>query len=65
MVTSVRIGRAKLHYLNPVPINDIAERWISRYERGRLQALSDLKRALEEPPMDKPAFVYVSRWPTS
>lgn len=40
-------GREKLHYLNPVPIHDIADRWIGKYERGRLRALSDLKKALE------------------
>ena len=41
------VSRAKLHYINPVPINEIAERWIGKYERHRLKALSDLKRALE------------------
>ena len=40
-------GRAKLHFINPVPINDIAERWIGKFERGRLAALSDMKRHLE------------------
>jgi DNA-binding transcriptional ArsR family regulator len=40
-------GREKLHYLNPVPIHEIAERWISKYERGRLRALTDLKKRLE------------------
>ncbi len=40
-------GREKLHYLNPVPINEIAERWIGKYERSRLEALHTLKRALE------------------
>src|SRR5262249_42888212 len=40
-------GREKLHFLNPVPIHQIAERWIGKYERGRLQALADLKRHLE------------------
>jgi len=48
LVVSVRRGREKLHYLNPVPIHDIAERWIGKYERHRLQALSDLKKGLEE-----------------
>jgi hypothetical protein len=37
-----------LHYLNPVPIHEIAERWIGKFERARLQALSDLKKGLEE-----------------
>ena len=41
-------GREKLHYLNPVPIHEISERWIGKYERHRLQALSDLKKGLEE-----------------
>jgi DNA-binding transcriptional ArsR family regulator len=40
-------GREKLHYLNPTPIHEIYERWISKYERHRLQALSDLKQKLE------------------
>src|SRR5690242_8981935 len=40
-------GREKLHYLNPVPINEIAERWIDKYERHRVGALADLKRRLE------------------
>jgi DNA-binding transcriptional ArsR family regulator len=48
LVTTVRRGREKLHYLNPAPINEIAERWISRYDQERVRALSDLKRALEE-----------------
>jgi DNA-binding transcriptional ArsR family regulator len=47
LVATVRKGREKEHYLNPVPINDIAERWIGKFERGRLAALSDLKRKLE------------------
>jgi DNA-binding transcriptional ArsR family regulator len=47
LVTTVRRGREKLHYLNPAPINEIAERWISQYDEQRLRALSDLKRALE------------------
>lgn len=47
LVATVKTGREKAHYLNPVPINDIAERWIGKYERGRLKALSDLKRNLE------------------
>jgi len=43
----VRRGREKLHYLNPVPIHEIAERWIGKFERTRLQALADLKKTLE------------------
>ena len=48
LVATVRRGREKLHYLNPVPIHEIYERWISRYEQGRLEALSNLKAATEE-----------------
>ncbi len=47
LVTTRRQGREKLHHINPVPINEIAERWIDKFERGRLQALSDLKKSLE------------------
>jgi DNA-binding transcriptional ArsR family regulator/uncharacterized protein YndB with AHSA1/START domain len=60
LVTTVRRGREKLHYLNAAPINEIAERWITRYEQGRVLALADLKRALEDSPMDKPTFVYTT-----
>jgi DNA-binding transcriptional ArsR family regulator len=47
LVASVKRGREKLHYLNPVPIHDIGERWISKFDRSRLQALSELKKNLE------------------
>ncbi|HEV3175851.1 MAG TPA: metalloregulator ArsR/SmtB family transcription factor [Stellaceae bacterium] len=47
LVVSQKRGREKLHYLNPVPIHGIAERWIDKFERGRLRALADLKRTLE------------------
>jgi uncharacterized protein YndB with AHSA1/START domain/DNA-binding transcriptional ArsR family regulator len=60
IVTTVRRGREKLHYLNAAPINDIAERWINHYDRPRVEALADLKRALEGTPMDKPEFVYTT-----
>jgi len=40
-------GREKFHYLNPVPIHEIADRWIGKYERTRLRALTDLKKRLE------------------
>jgi len=48
LVAVVWHGREKLHYLNPVPIHEISERWIGKYERHRLQALSDLKKGLEQ-----------------
>ena len=47
LVAAVWRGREKLHYLNPVPIHDIADRWIGKFERSRLEALGDLKKALE------------------
>jgi DNA-binding transcriptional ArsR family regulator len=47
LVATVRRGREKLHYLNPVPIHEIGERWIGKFESHRLQALSDMKKALE------------------
>ncbi|HEY0107340.1 MAG TPA: metalloregulator ArsR/SmtB family transcription factor [Rhizomicrobium sp.] len=47
LVAVRRAGREKLHFLNPVPISDIADRWIGKFERGRLKALGDLKRNLE------------------
>jgi DNA-binding transcriptional ArsR family regulator len=48
LVATTWRGREKLHYLNPVPIHEIYERWIGKYERHRLQAISDLKKGLEE-----------------
>ena len=47
LVATLRRGREKLHYLNPVPIHEIAERWIGKFERPRLDALSALRKALE------------------
>ena len=47
LVVTLKRGREKLHYLNPVPIHEIADRWIDKFERGRLGALADLKRKLE------------------
>jgi DNA-binding transcriptional ArsR family regulator len=47
LVATVWHGREKLHYLNPMPLHEIYERWIGKYERHRLQALSDLKKGLE------------------
>ena len=47
LVSWKRQGREKLHFINPVPINEIAERWIGKFERPHLAAPSDLKRSLE------------------
>jgi DNA-binding transcriptional ArsR family regulator len=48
LVATVRRGREKLHFLNPVPLQEIYERWIAKFEKPRLKALSDLKRRLEK-----------------
>ena len=54
LVTTVRRGREKLHYLNAEPINEIFERWIHPYHRDRVAALGDLKRALEASEVERP-----------
>jgi uncharacterized protein YndB with AHSA1/START domain/DNA-binding transcriptional ArsR family regulator len=58
LVRTVRRGREKLHHLDAAPINEVAERWMDRYDRRRAEALTDLKRALEAP-VD-PAFSYTT-----
>jgi uncharacterized protein YndB with AHSA1/START domain/DNA-binding transcriptional ArsR family regulator len=61
LITTVRRGREKLHYLNPVPLWDIQERWIERFERTRLRTLRTIKRRAEEHFMiDRPSYVYVT-----
>jgi uncharacterized protein YndB with AHSA1/START domain/DNA-binding transcriptional ArsR family regulator len=65
LVVSRRQGREKLHYLNPVPLHEIQERWIDKFERPRLRTLAAVKRRSEEPAMidqtgEKPAYVYVT-----
>ena len=60
LVTTVRHGREKLHYLNAAPINEIEQRWINHYDRGRIQALGDLKHALEGTAMENRVFVYTT-----
>ena len=47
LVATIWHGREKLHYLNPAPLQEIHDRWLDKYERHRLEALSDLKKALE------------------
>ena len=49
LIATVRRGREKLHFLNPVPLQEIYERWIAKFERPHLRALSDLKKRLEKP----------------
>ena len=48
LVTTIRHGREKLHYLNPVPIHAIGERWIKKFERGKLTALQRVEKAIGE-----------------
>ena len=47
LIATAKSGREKLHYLNPVPIGEIASRWIRKFERHKVDALVDLKRRLE------------------
>jgi hypothetical protein len=47
VVVTIWRGREKLHYLNPVPIHEIAERWIDKFERGRLRVPAELKKQRE------------------
>ena len=70
LVTAVRRGRERHHHLNPAPLADVGDRWIHRYDRARVDALTDLRRALEGPVTQTSttattypaatAFVYVS-----
>lgn len=61
LITTVRQGREKLHYLNPVPLWNMTERWIEKFERPRLRALSAVKQRAEEDIMsDRPNYVYVT-----
>jgi DNA-binding transcriptional ArsR family regulator len=48
LVATARRGREKLHFLNPVPLQEIYDRWIAKFEKPRLKALTDLKRRLEK-----------------
>ncbi len=59
LITVVRRGREKLHYLNPVPLWNIQERWIERFEHPRLRALNTIKQRAEEDTMiDRPDYDY-------
>ncbi|WP_433660492.1 ArsR/SmtB family transcription factor [Nocardia sp. CA-128927] len=60
LISTRRSGREKLHYLNAEPINAITDRWITRYDRARVHALADLKKALEVEPMSDNTFVYTT-----
>ncbi|MGH7022578.1 MAG: ArsR/SmtB family transcription factor [Caulobacteraceae bacterium] len=52
LVVSERRGRERLHHLNPVPIQEIADRWIGKFQQAPLRALANLKQALEKDPHD-------------
>ena len=60
VVTTTWRGREKLHFLDAAPINAIADRWLSRFDRRRAAALADLQTALEETPMPETDFVYTT-----
>lgn len=61
LISPIWRGREKLHYLNPIPLHQIQERWIDKFERPRLRALSSLKQRAEEHDMTgRPTFVYVT-----
>ncbi len=65
LVTVLRRGRERLHYLNPAPIHEIGERWISVFDKPRLQAISAIKNQAEEyamtdRPTSVPSYVYVT-----
>jgi DNA-binding transcriptional ArsR family regulator len=47
LVSTVRRGREKLHFINPVPLHEVYERWVKKFERQRLSLLHDLKKELE------------------
>lgn len=47
LISTVRRGREKLHFINPVPLHDVYERWVRKFEEGRLSLLHDLKQELE------------------
>jgi uncharacterized protein YndB with AHSA1/START domain/DNA-binding transcriptional ArsR family regulator len=61
LVSTVWRGREKLHYLNPVALHEIQDRWIDKFERPRLRALSKVRRRAEEVAMtNRPTFIYVT-----
>ena len=61
LISTTWRGREKLHHLNPVPLHDIQERWIDKFERPRLRALSAIRHSAEEQAMSaQPTYVYVT-----
>ncbi|HEY2225275.1 metalloregulator ArsR/SmtB family transcription factor [Actinomycetospora sp.] len=65
LVTAVRRGRERRHHLNPAPLADVGDRWIRRYHRARVDALTDLRRALEDPMADTTAPAPTTGTPTT
>ena len=49
LISTARRGREKLHFINPVPLHEVYARWVRKFEAGRLEALRDLRRGVEEP----------------
>jgi uncharacterized protein YndB with AHSA1/START domain/DNA-binding transcriptional ArsR family regulator len=61
LVATLRRGRQRLHYLNPVPLHEIQDRWIDKFDRPRLNALAAIRSRAEEHDMEqRPTFVYVT-----
>ncbi len=61
LISTTWHGREKLHYLNPVPLHAMQERWIDKFERPRLRALSAIRHSAEEQAMtEQPTYVYVT-----
>ncbi|TYP86896.1 ArsR/SmtB family transcription factor [Blastococcus xanthinilyticus] len=60
LISTSRHGREKVHHLNPVPLHEVQERWIDKFERPRLRALSAIRHFAEEQAMSQPTYVYVT-----
>src|SRR5882757_10821729 len=63
LITTKRRGREKLHFLNPVPIRLIHDRWVSKYAEPWAATLTGLKRRLEEQVMEKMFEIYIKTTP--
>src|SRR6266436_5386504 len=63
LIASRRRGREKLHFLNPVPIRLVHDRWVSKYTEPWVAALSELKNAIEEDSMEKVFEIYIKTTP--
>ena len=63
LITTKRRGREKLHFLNPVPVRLVYDRWVSKYTEPMVAALSELKQNLEDEPMEKVYEIYIKTTP--